>query len=420
MDKGVIDLSKSLPTKLVLFPNSSRILAHDAQGSHRAVEALQGSFLALFKKRFDALDAASMSLIDIANVLVFTADEKTMIDDVVRLLGADEGTQRWVGAEVDCANHFIKTLIGGQVSHYPDVDGPSFPNEAGQYLAYLRECLSILLNGDPKAAMTDRFSIVADVQYRNDGGRLVENLAMQHRENEAALVWAQNLDVTQHPYGAVVILGHSPTEQEAQEGLRELSQISIDKVERSVAMNPNFTLAPLFILCGGTVRPKMTRINEARSMKQYLMKHHNIPEERILLDATSEHTYSNFMNAVLIANRLLLMPIGTKLAVFMDDGKSDQYEFTMAKTGLFKSADREIFPSIRVYFSIQDGPEPRSIDLTLISDTRDFMAETLMWKDYGYWVSSESSAAIFNPVPRKSNGFSFLRRWTDGWVKLFG
>ncbi|KAJ7687943.1 hypothetical protein B0H17DRAFT_1135953 [Mycena rosella] len=147
--------------------------------------------------------------------------------------------------------------------------------------------------------MLDRCSAVAEIHYLNGQGR---------------------------------ILGHSPTLAEAREG-KACSQITQDKITHCVGLNRARKLAPLYIVCSGSVRPRLTCINEGLSMKKELIERYGIPGHEILVDATSEHTYSNFMNTVLLA-RAAKMPPGTKLAVFLvpaDMGAKTSTHFASAE-----------------------------------------------------------------------------------------
>ncbi|KAJ7440187.1 hypothetical protein FB451DRAFT_1300929 [Mycena latifolia] len=160
-----------------------------------------------------------------------------------------------------------------------------------------------------------------------------------------------------------------------------------DKLARAISLNTEHTgLAPLYIMCGGAVRPQLTRVNEAYEMKAYAVEKYGIPAEQILVDATSEHTYSNFMNAVLIA-RDAGMPRGTRLGVFMVPdryGMDDQYAFCVNR--LWARAKIEVFPPLGAYFSLEDGEEERAVELVLNTGPEDaepeFVSPTLLWRDY--------------------------------------
>lgn len=365
----------------VLFRCVSSFLERQDRDVFYRIELLQNEFLKSFRSRLDGTDIDSMDLFSIAKVLTFNEEEANVMMQVVEIYGADETKRAWSLAEVDQANHFIKVLVGGNQTTYPDVDSPSWSDADGGYTRYLRNVLSLLRNSSGETLMADRVSAVSDIHYRNDQGRLAENLELQERENAEAMNYAESIDYSQWKYGAVVIVGHSPTKAEASEG-KTCSRMTRDKIERSVSVNRNNELAPLYIVCGGSVRPQLTRVNEAYSMKKYLTEVYNIPKHRILIDATSEHTYSNFMNAVLIA-RKVKMPTGTKLAVFLVPdryGNEDQYEFCVNK--LLGRADDEVYPSLKSYFSMEVGTEERSVDLVLEADTKDFLAPILLWKDY--------------------------------------
>ncbi|KAJ6563572.1 hypothetical protein DFH09DRAFT_1082166 [Mycena vulgaris] len=345
------------------------------------IPPLQKRLAESFSARLDDRDVNSLDLLSIARILLFTEEDRGIILQIIELFGANDLEKTWFSANVDQANHFIKVLVGGNWSPYPDVDGPSCSDANGEYTRLVRDIIFRIKAGSSAATMFDRFSAVAEIHYHNDQGRLAENLARQAQENAAALEYARNIDFSEYACGAVVILGHSPTPQEAKEG-KVCSQMTKDKIARCVGLNRERGLAPLYIACGGSVRPQLTRINEALSMKKELMDNYGIAGREILIDATSEHTYSNFMNAVLLA-REANMPAGTKLAVFMVPdryGNEDQHAFCV--TRMAGRARDEVYPSFDPYFSMMDGKEDMSMEIVLKDGQEKFSSRILLWKDY--------------------------------------
>ncbi|KAJ7264169.1 hypothetical protein C8J57DRAFT_1331977 [Mycena rebaudengoi] len=368
-------------TRRALFHCATPFLERQEEDPVHGLPHLQKCLAASFSARLDGRDLNSLDPLATARTLLFTEDEKEMMAQIVGLLGASDEELRWFSANVEQANHFVKVLVGGNRSPYPDVDGPSCSDADGEYTRLLRDIVSRIAAGSPETAMLDRFSAVAEIHYHNDQGRLAHNLARQTRENAAALEYARNIDFSQYAYGAVVVLGHSPTRQEAKEG-KACSRMTKDKIARCVGLNHERGLAPFYIVCGGSVRPQLTRINEALSMKKELMDNYGIAGREILVDATSEHTYSNFMNAVLLA-REANMPAGTKLAVYMVPdryGNEDQHAFCTTK--MANRASDEVYPEFESYFSMMDGNEDRSMDILLKDGQEKFLSPILLWKDY--------------------------------------
>ncbi|KAJ7160193.1 hypothetical protein C8R46DRAFT_1285687 [Mycena filopes] len=367
-------------TLLALFRRAALFL--DRDDNPPAVVALQERFLESFSKRVDPDDIESMDLLSIAHTLLLTPEDKQTLLQTLHLLGASAVEQNWFTANIDQANHFIKVLVGGNRTPYPDVDGASYSDANGAYTHHLRSLLSRLRGGTSGTAMLDRFSAVAEIHHLNDQGRLAENLDAQSQENVPALEYARSIKFSEYTYGAVVILGHSPTAEEARKGTA-CSQMTKDKITRCVGLNrERQKFAPLYIVCGGSVRPQLTRINEGLSMKKYMVENYGIPAHQVLVDATSEHMYSNFMNAVLLA-REANMPEGTKLGVFLVPdryGNEDQYKFCV--TRMWRRAGVEVFPAFDGYFSMAKGTEDRAIEIVLGNGSEDFLSPILLWRDY--------------------------------------
>ncbi|KAJ7779677.1 hypothetical protein B0H16DRAFT_1499582 [Mycena metata] len=364
---------------LVLFQCAVSLLGRETMSTE--VAALQKRFFESFSARTGDYDIGLMNLRAIAHVLLFSEEDKQILLQTIELLDASAAEQTWFTANINQANYFIKVLVGGNSTPYPDVDAPSYPDTNGKYSHRLRGIIARLRTGLSETAMLERFRAVAEIHYLNDQGRLAENLALQAQENAAALRYARGINYSEYTYGAVVVLGHSPTAEEAKSGTT-CSQMTKDKVARCVGLNRGAKLAPLYIVCGGSVRPQLTRINEGLSMKKYMMEEYGIPAEQILVDATSEHTYSNFMNAVLCA-RQAQMPDGTKLGVFLVPdryGKKDQYAFCISR--MWPRAGVEVFPRFDPYFSMVKAKEDRAIEIVLGDGAQEFLGPILLWNDY--------------------------------------
>ncbi|KAJ7687936.1 hypothetical protein B0H17DRAFT_1203296 [Mycena rosella] len=367
-----------------LWHCATPFLGRKDQAVFPEISPLQTRLSQSLSTRLDGRDINSLDWLSIARARFFSDDDKETIRQIIALMGASDVQQSWFAAAADQANHFIKVLVqGGNRSSYWDVDGPSLSDANGDYTRRLRGILARVWDGPIEQAMLDRCSAVAEIHYLNDQGRLAENLARQTEENAPALEDARTLDFAEYAYGAVVILGHSPTLAEAREG-KACSQMTQDKITRCVGLNRARKLAPLYIVCGGSVRPRLTRISEGLSMKKELIERYGIPGHEILVDATSEHTYSNFMNAVLLA-REAKMPPGTKLAAFLVPdryGCEDQYAFCFG--GMAGRARNEVFPELNPYFSWSNGKEESSVDIMLKDEDVDleFLSPILMWKDY--------------------------------------
>jgi len=363
----------------VLFPSVTRILKRDDPSGE--ARARQKQLSKEFNERTKNIDLGSAGWILIARILLFTESDKRIVHEIAEYLQASSLEKDWLSAEINKASHLIKILIGGNESGYPDVDGPSFSKDDQEYTHRLRQIVSELRNNSGETALKDRFLAVAEIHYRNDRGRLVEHTALQKEKNAKILEYARTIDYSKYAFGAVIVLGSSPTPEEIAEGVT-LSQMSKDKIERSIRLNKEKGLAPFYITSGGSVRPRLTRIVEACAMKQHMTEVYQIPSDQILIESTSEHTYSNFMNVVLIA-REAGMPTGTKLAVFLVPdryGDDDQYDYCIKR--LFRKAEREIYPLLEQYFSIKDGNEERAVDIVLKDVDKPFIGKTSLWRDY--------------------------------------
>lgn len=368
-------------TLQVLFACANSFLKDGRLDHVDGAEHLMKQHWESFHNRLKFLDSNPTDRNAITRALIFSNEEKKMITNLIELLGASDEELSWFRANINQANHYTNVLVGGNRTRYPDVDSPSYPNQNGEYGRFLSEILLHLRSYDSKTVIYSRFVAIAKIHYVNDGGRLAENLDLQKKENVEVIQYWRGIDLEDWKYGAVVVFGHSPTYEESKKGVT-CSTMSKAKVDRAVEMNRQLNLAPVYILCGGPVRPPQTRIVEASMMKEYMIAKHGIPPNQILIEATSEHTYSNCMNAVLIA-RDAGMPDGTKLVSFMVPdmyGQMDQHEFCIK--WMFKSAAGEVYPPLDAYFSLQNGKWDSSIELELTGGNKKFLSPTMLWKNY--------------------------------------
>ena len=311
----------------------------------------------------------------IASALVIGEDVRLLMERIVLLCVGGADTKSWVRPCIEHANFFFKVLVGGMTTRYPDVDSCLYGVNDPDYDDFLSQlCVEWLASCegtvDSRTPLYDWFRFATLIHRANDGGRLARNLQLQTEQNVPVFRAAQHTDWRAKPFTAVLILGQSPTING-----QKLSPLSREKIRKAVVENTGYRLAPIYMGCGGTVRPRTTGINEAEQMKKCATEEFGVPEERFVIEATSEHTYSNFMHAAMLG-AAMGMPHGSRMITF---AHKTQREFI--KEGMIARANEEVFPLFASFGSIEMGEIDGSIIFTLNVACNDMPICTTLWKD---------------------------------------
>ncbi|CZR63001.1 uncharacterized protein PAC_12898 [Phialocephala subalpina] len=234
----------------------------------------------LIRSRFDKVDLRKQTWDAIAYLLCITDDEAYLM--LHRYPSCRRGEKRkLLITSVNKANYLINIFLGRiTTNRYIDLERPSFDQDGAAYADFLFASINELLNSDVNKAI----------------------LALQESENKPFMERTHTLvthdrdaQCWRDKYEFILVLGTSPLVH-----AEKLSQASIAKADESLAFSsPRFSTN--FIACGGPTRPFGTTIVEAYELKQHLMLKGEVPEDKILIDATSEHTFTNIWNAALLA-----------------------------------------------------------------------------------------------------------------------
>jgi DUF218 domain len=212
---------------------------------------------------------------------------------VLASIGVDEA-RFWVGPCVEHANFLFKVLVGGRTTRYPDVDSYIYKENDADYDDFLSQiCMEWLASCEATLCpLYDWFLLATLIHMANDGGTLARNVELQEAGNVTVFRAARHIDWKAKPFTMVLILGQSHDQK--------LSPLCKGKIRKAVAENTGYRLAPLYMGYGGTDRPRSTDISESDQMKKCATEEFGIPEERFAIEATSEHTYSNFLHAAIL------------------------------------------------------------------------------------------------------------------------
>lgn len=97
-----------------------------------------------------------------------------------------------------------------------------------------------------------------------------------------------------YEHDVLIVPGYTPLDADRPIGVRELP-IAQQRLELA-AQKFREGLAPLVLLTGGSVHPAGTTVNEALSMREYLVAE-GVPAEQILVEPYARHTTTNLRNA---------------------------------------------------------------------------------------------------------------------------
>ncbi|MFN8671947.1 MAG: YdcF family protein [Candidatus Sericytochromatia bacterium] len=95
------------------------------------------------------------------------------------------------------------------------------------------------------------------------------------------------------PYDTIIVPGYTPL------GAKNPTPLTDKAKERLKTAVEDFRSgkAPFILVSGGSVHPESTRVNEAKVMRDYLIKELKVPEDRILVEGIARHSTTNLRNA---------------------------------------------------------------------------------------------------------------------------
>jgi hypothetical protein len=314
----------------------------------------------------------------IASALMIDEQSRMLMEQIVSSCDAGEEVKSWLGPCVEYANFLFNVLVGGATTKYPDVDSPIYLDNDCDYEDFLAHICGEWISSHTMSPcnmspLYDWFHFAALIHQANKDGRLTRNLALQKNRNTTVFRAVKRIDWNAKPFTAVLILGQSP----AVEG-QKLSPLSKEKLRRAVAENMGDRLAPIYIGCGGTVRPQGTEINEADEMKKCAIDEFGVREERFAIEATSEHTYSNFMHAAMLG-AAMGMPHRSRMITFPH---ATQRAFIKEK--MTARANEEVFPPFATFGYIEEGEIHGSIVFTLNVACKDMPISTTLRKNMSF------------------------------------
>lgn len=198
----------------------------------------------------------------------------------------------WTEAH-EAIDRIIRVYALGEAPRYADIDSVIYPVDGRYYQGFLAQLIrEVARRADEEAPAYDiprAFALeLMDANRRDDA---VRQTALQERENAAALARLKDVRWADFPYAAILVPGYSP--EVAYEPLNPAAKL---RLRRGVELF-RAGQAPVVIVSGGQLRPIGTDYNEALEMKRFLVAHHGIPADAILIDPVARHTTTNMRNA---------------------------------------------------------------------------------------------------------------------------
>lgn len=111
-------------------------------------------------------------------------------------------------------------------------------------------------------------------------------------------------------FDAIIVPGYTPLSSKNPTPLTERAKERL----KSAVEDFKAGKAPFIIVSGGSVHPERTRINEAKEMRDYLVKELKVPSNRIIVEGLARHSTTNLRNS----GRIMLEH-GLKKAVIISD-----------------------------------------------------------------------------------------------------
>ncbi|KAF8850159.1 hypothetical protein BDZ45DRAFT_770784 [Acephala macrosclerotiorum] len=407
----------------VLFQSVYEDLITEEFEASEATKKWQTALHYLIRSRLEGVDPTKQTWETIASQLCITADEAHLMLHRYPCHQREE-KKDFVLASVNKTNYLINLLLGHvSTNRYIGLERPAFDKDDPIYTEFLLSSINELLDSSECKAMYSRFFLAAKLKCVNDAGRLPRSVDLQATENMAfmkrvqalrdgcqesesmpLIEWMQTSErdgcrgaenvpfvkcmqaserdrrkdqLWSDKYGFILVFGTSPLCP-----YEKLSEASIVKADECIALSsPEFSTN--FIACGTATRPFGTAVIEAYELKQYMMLKGNVPEDRILVEATSEHTFSNIWNSALLAFAAG-MPFDKKMIAFLPHW---QFDFIMglgehADGGMRKRCKEEICPDLYEYLSVESGEVENSIVVGFKEAFRHVYKGRLQWKNY--------------------------------------
>lgn len=260
-------------------------------------------------------------------------------------------------------NYVMRVYAAGEAPRYPKIDAIIFDTAQPDY-AYVLAAQEAVTRAQERAD-----DLFFDPALRYATTLLVTNErddAASHRPllgglNAATVAALKGIDWTHYPYSALLLFGHGPEDAVSRTGVMGHLRLRLaaDRFHRG--------LAPVIILSGGAVHPSRTRFNEAIEMREELIRHYDVPADRILIDPHARHTTTNLRNV----SRLILMTAipDDKDALILSTPETILY---IGGTELADRNKQELG-----YLPGRIGPGPDALSLTFRPDALSFQIDPM-------------------------------------------
>lgn len=132
-------------------------------------------------------------------------------------------------------------------------------------------------------------------------------------ENVATVAWLQTMLPTRPKAPLIVVPGYTPLDADTPVRLTDVAK---RRLARAVEAHQDAG-ALGFLVTGGNVYPAHTPFNEAWEMRRWLVEHHGIPPNQVVLEPFARHSTTNLRNA----GRFLLRHVMDHAVVVTDAGQ---------------------------------------------------------------------------------------------------
>lgn len=190
-------------------------------------------------------------------------------------------------------NYIIDQYGLGKKMRYPAIDSVSFDVKSARYQAIVKNILRTAVS--QKNANTlfyqTSFNIAMGLMAANKRDEPARFEPMELGENKAAAQRVKMISWDKYTYSAIMVPGAGPETLADAISLagKTRCDLAVERYQKG--------LAPFIIVSGGYVHPFQTPYCEAIEMKKYLISHHNIPQDAIIIEPQARHTTTNFRNA---------------------------------------------------------------------------------------------------------------------------
>lgn len=197
-------------------------------------------------------------------------------------------------------NYAVDVYAAARKPNYPQIDSIGFYVHGKRFVEEIlptcQQNVAFEVSAHPAfyAIPMAAVNVLLDV---NDRRQSVDYEPLCDTENKEAYAQVRQMDWTNYPYTAILVLGAGPEEPNV--------SISPEGKLRAAyaAMLYRRHQAPFIIVSGGRVHPYHTPYNEAFEMKKYLREVWQVPESAIIIEPHARHTTTNFRNAARIMFR---------------------------------------------------------------------------------------------------------------------